>query len=59
MDRDSMASGRIFHMHDEPANVRLLERMVAEGFNGHLEEPIRYHAFLATVAALLGAGRAT
>ena len=32
------------------------ERLLAEGFDGYLEKPIRYKAFLASVAALL-AGR--
>ncbi len=29
------------------------ERLLAEGFDGYLEKPIRYNAFLASVAALL------
>ena len=29
------------------------ERLLAEGFDGYLEKPIRYKAFLASVAALL------
>ena len=29
------------------------ERLLAEGFNGYLEKPIRYKDFLASVAALL------
>lgn len=29
------------------------ERLLAEGFNGYLEKPIRYKEFLARVAALL------
>jgi len=29
------------------------ERLLAEGFNGYLEKPIRYKEFLASVAALL------
>jgi CheY-like chemotaxis protein len=33
------------------------ERLLAEGFDGYLEKPIRYKEFLASVAALL-AGRA-
>lgn len=32
------------------------ERLLAEGFDGYLEKPIRYKVFLASVAALL-AGR--
>lgn len=31
------------------------ERLLAEGFDGYLEKPIRYKAFLASVAALLEA----
>lgn len=34
------------------------ERLLAEGFDGYLEKPIRYQAFLARVAALLAPGRA-
>jgi len=34
------------------------ERLLAEGFDGYLEKPIRYKAFLATVAALLAGGNA-
>lgn len=30
------------------------ERLLAEGFDGYLEKPIRYKEFLASVAALLG-----
>lgn len=30
------------------------ERLLAEGFDGYLEKPIRYKEFLALVAALLG-----
>jgi len=29
------------------------ERLIKEGFDGYLEKPIRYKAFLASVAALL------
>jgi len=29
------------------------ERLLAEGFDGYVEKPIRYREFLATVAALL------
>ncbi|MBI3919305.1 MAG: response regulator [Betaproteobacteria bacterium] len=29
------------------------ERLLAEGFDGYLEKPIRYKEFLASVAALL------
>ena len=29
------------------------ERLLAEGFNGYLEKPIRYKEFLASIAALL------
>jgi two-component system cell cycle response regulator DivK len=29
------------------------ERLLAEGFDGYLEKPIRYQSFLASVAALL------
>jgi two-component system cell cycle response regulator DivK len=32
------------------------ERLLGEGFDGYLEKPIRYKEFLASVAALLGAG---
>lgn len=33
------------------------ERLLAEGFDGYLEKPIRYKAFLAGVEELLGAKR--
>lgn len=33
------------------------ERLLAEGFDGYLEKPIRYKAFLASVAALLEDGK--
>lgn len=33
------------------------ERLLAAGFDGYLEKPIRYKAFLAEVAALLGKER--
>ena len=33
------------------------ERLLAEGFDGYLEKPIRYKAFLASVAALLAGKR--
>ena len=32
------------------------ERLLADGFDGYLEKPIRYKAFLASVAALLEGG---
>ncbi len=32
------------------------ERLLAEGFDGYLEKPIRYKEFLASVAALLEGG---
>ena len=32
------------------------ERLIGEGFVGYLEKPIRYKAFLASVAALLAGG---
>ncbi len=33
------------------------EQLVAHGFDGYITKPIRYQAFLAEVAALLGAAR--
>jgi two-component system cell cycle response regulator DivK len=32
------------------------ERLLVEGFDGYLEKPIRYKAFLAAIATLLGGG---
>lgn len=32
------------------------ERLLAEGFDGYLEKPIRYKAFLGEVERLFGAG---
>ncbi len=32
------------------------ERLIAQGFDGYLEKPIRYKEFLASVAALLAGG---
>ena len=33
------------------------ERLLAEGFDGYLQKPIRYQEFLASVAALLAGGK--
>ena len=42
---------RILIVEAPPANLRL-----AEGFDGYLEKPIRYKAFLASVAEMLEGG---
>ncbi len=51
---------RVLVVDDEERNRRLLvamkgdhERLIKEGFDGYLGKPIRYNAFLASVAALL------
>jgi CheY-like chemotaxis protein len=54
---------KILVVDDDARNLRLAatalamkgdaERLLAEGFDGYLEKPIRHKEFLASVAALL------
>ena len=61
-----IAAMRILRAHPDTAALKVValtalamkgdrERMLAEGFDGYIEKPIRYKEFLASVAALLAA----
>jgi CheY-like chemotaxis protein len=61
-----IAAMRILRGHPDTAALKVValtalamkgdrERMLAEGFDGYIEKPIRYKEFLASVAALLAA----